>query len=159
MPRFIRSTITLAGAIALLLAMSAIHAELAQAAKSKSIKTEAKFVSWDAATNTMKVKVVKAGNKPSEAALRLKTGREADFRVKPEGSVLQRTSVTLNGKRAAITDIPEGKTLNIYWVPDEQVSGARFARKIDMILTDEELEERDKARMEAERAAGRVSDD
>ena len=159
MSLIIRSAISLFGACALLFAMSTTDAGVAHAAKAKSIKTEAKFVSWDAATKTMTVKVKKAGKKASDAKLRLKTGKEAAFRVKPEGSVLTRTSVTLNGKRAAITDIPEGKTLNIYWVPDEENEGMRFARKIDMILTDKELEERDKARMAAEKAAGRVADD
>jgi hypothetical protein len=159
MPIIIRSTISLFGAVALLLAMSATHVHVAHAEKTKSIKTEGKFVSWDAESKMMKVKVKKTGKKAKDSALRLKTGKEAEFRVKPEGSVLKRTSVTLNGKRAAITDIPEGKTLNIYWVPDEQNEGMRFARKIDMILTDQELEARDKARMEAEKAAGRVAED
>jgi hypothetical protein len=126
--------------------------------KVKSIKTEAKFVSYDAATKTIVVQVMKAGQKPSDAALKLKNGKKADFAVKPEGSVLTRTSVTLNGQRADIKDIPDGKTINIYWVPDESKPDTRFARKIDMILSDEELEARDQERMEAEKAAGRVAE-
>jgi hypothetical protein len=158
MPLIIRSAITLFGATALLFAVSTMHVDAAHAAKAKSIKTEAKFVSYDAATKMMTAKVKKTGKKAKEATLRLKTGKEAEFRVKPEGSVLLRTSVTLNGQRAKITDIPEGKTLNIYWVPDETNADQRFARKIDMIFSDEELEERDKQRMEAEKAAGRVAE-
>jgi hypothetical protein len=99
--------------------------------KVKSIKTEAKFVSYDAATKTIVVQVMKAGQKPSDAALKLKNGNK---------------------------DIPDGKTINIYWVPDESKPDTRFARKIDMILSDEELEARDQERMEAEKAAGRVAE-
>ena len=40
-----------------------------------------------------------------------------------------------------LTDIPTGKTVNIYWVPDPNDETARFARKIDVILSDEELDE------------------
>ncbi len=34
----------------------------------------------------------------------------------------------------------------------------RFARKIDLVLTDEQMDARNEARMEAARAAGQVSD-
>ena len=89
----------------------------------------------------------------------LRKGKEATFNVTPEGSILTRTSVTLNGQRAEITDIPVKKTINIYWVPDQADENQRFARKIDMILSDAELEARDKARLEAAKAAGQVVDD
>jgi hypothetical protein len=144
------------GAAALALMMSPLLAGTALAAKSKSIKTEAKFVSYDDATKTMTVKVKSTGKKPKNKALKLKTGKEAEFRIKPDGSILTKTSVTLNGKRAAIGDIPEGKTINIYWVPDEKDPNARFARKIDMILSDQELEARDKQRLKDAEAAGKV---
>ena len=151
-----RGLVGLAGVAVALLALFLV-ASPSLAAKSKSIKTEAKFVSYDAAAKTITVKVVKTGKKPSNAALKLRKGKEASFRVKPEGSVLTRTSVTLNGKRADITEIPENKTINIYWVPDENDADARYARKIDMILSDEELDARDKEQIEAEKAAGRLS--
>ena len=41
---------------------------------------------------------VKAGGKPTNKGLVLKRGKEATFKVKPEGSILTRTSVTLNGQ-------------------------------------------------------------
>jgi hypothetical protein len=145
----------LAGALALTFAIPAP----AQAAKSKSVKTEAKFVSYDASAKTITVKVVKTGKKPKNKALIMKKGKEATFKVKPEGSILTRTSVTLNGQKADITDIPEKKTINIYWVQDQADESVRFARKIDMILSDKELEARDAARLEAAKASGKLDDE
>jgi hypothetical protein len=143
-------------AAALALLVSPLFVGSALAAKSKSIKTEAKFVSYDDSTKTMTVKVKSTGKKPKNKALKLKNGKEAEFRIKPDGSILTKTSVTLNGKRSAIGEIPKGKTINIYWVPDEKDENVRFARKIDMILSDEELEARDKQRMKEAEAAGKV---
>lgn len=145
-------------ALAVALAFSAVGASLAQAAKTKSIKTEAKFVSYDEATQVVTVKVLKTGRKPQDRALALKRGKNATFKIKPEGSILVRTSVTLNGKKADIKDVPKGKTVNIYWVPHASLKETRFARKIDMILSDEELAARDEARLKEEKAKGRASD-
>jgi hypothetical protein len=145
-------------ALAVALVFSAVGATPAQAAKAKSIKTEAKFVSYDADAKTITVKVMKTGKKPSDRALALKKGKDATFKIKPEGSVLSRTSVTLNGKRADIMDVPKGKTIIIYWVPHETLKETRFARKIDMILSDAELEARDKARLKEEQAKGRAAE-
>ena len=75
-------------------------------------------------------------------ALKLKKGKEASFNVIPEGSILKRTSVAINGKKGELKDIPEGKTVNIYWVPDPKDPSKRFARKIDVILSEEELDAR-----------------
>ncbi len=149
-------TLTLSLAVALFVSVLGANPAFA---KQKSIKTEAQFVSYDEKTKTIVVDVKKTGKKPDNGALKLRTGKEAEFKVKPEGSVLTRTSVTLNGQRADIKDIPAKKTINIYWVEDETDKTKRFARKIDMILSDEELEAQDKARMEAAKAAGQVEDD
>jgi hypothetical protein len=131
---------------------------VAQAKKSKSIKTEATFLSYDADEKTIEVKVKKKGKKPSNKKLKLKTGKKATFNVKPEGSVLTRTSVTLDGKRADINSMEKGQFLFIYWVPDEKDPEARFARKIDMVLSEAEMDARNKARLEAAREAGQLSD-
>lgn len=147
--------VALAGALALALAMPAP----AQAAKSKSVKTEARFVSYDASAKTITVKVVKTGKKPKNKELVMKRGKQATFKVKPEGSILTRTSVTLNGQKADITDIPVKKTINIYWVPDQADENIRFARKIDMILSDEEMDARDKANLEKAKAEGKLTDE
>ena len=80
----------------------------AQAKKSKSTKTEATFIAYDAEAKTLEVKVKKKGKKPANKKLKLKTGKSATFKVKPEGSVLTRTSVTLDGKRAeAAAAVPD----------------------------------------------------
>jgi len=145
-------------ALAVALVFAAAGASPAQAAKAKSTKTEAKFVSYDPDAKVMTVKVMKAGKKPANKAIALKKGKNADFNVKPEGSILSRTSVTLNGKKADILDIPKGKTINIYWVPHDTKADTRFARKIDMILSDAELEARDKARLKEAKAKGKVEE-
>lgn len=132
--------------------------DLAMAGKAKSIKTEAFFVSLDPDTNVMEVKVKKTGKRPKNKKLKLKTGKSASFNVKPEGSVLKRTTVALDGQRVDIGEIEENQFLFIYWVPDEKDPDKRFARKIDLVLTDEQMDARNDARMEAARAAGQVSD-
>ena len=64
------------------------------------------------------------------------------FNVQPEGTVLSRTSVAINGKKGALTDIPTGKTVIVYWTPDAKDPTARFAKKIDVILSEQELDEK-----------------
>ena len=130
----------------------------AQAKKSKSTKTEATFIAYDPEAKTLEVKVKKKGKKPANKKLKLKTGKSATFKVKPEGSVLTRTSVTLDGKRADINEIRKGQFLFIYWVPDETDPDARFARKIDMVLSEAEMDARNKARLDAARKAGQLAD-
>jgi hypothetical protein len=85
------------------------------------------------------VKVRKPGR--GKDAKLLKRNKEAVFAVKPEGSVLTRTTVSINGVKGEITDIPEGKTVNVYWRPDEKDPSILRARKIDVFLSDEELDE------------------
>lgn len=112
----------------------------AQAAKSKSTQNEAEWVSFDEANKQVTVKVTRAGRGPNKKML--KKGKEATFNVIPTGSVLTRTSVAINGVKSEITDISEGRTVLIYWVPDPNKEGELFARKIDVILSDEELADR-----------------
>ena len=121
--------------------MLAAPAALAAADKAKSTQSEGKWVKLDAAANTVTIKITKEGKgaKPP-AELQVKKGRDATFKVNPTGSVLSRTSVAINGKKGELTDIPEGKTVNVYWVQDESDPKSRFARKIDVILSDEELD-------------------
>ena len=138
MPIFARrSVVALAAAACLLAAPAALAAE----DKAKSTQSEGKWVKFDAAANLVTVKITKEGKgaKPP-ADLKVKKGREATFKVNPTGSVLSRTSIAINGKKGEITDIPEGKTVNVYWVPDASDPKSRFARKIDVILSDEELD-------------------
>lgn len=108
--------------------------------KSKVIQTEAKWVEFDPEAKTVTARVKKTGKKPKNKALKLKKGQDATFNVKPEGSVLTRTTVKINGLGGVLTDIPAGKTVNLYWIPDPNNDGKRFARSIDVIFSREELE-------------------
>jgi len=108
--------------------------------KSKVIQTEAKWVEFDPEAKTVTITVKKTGKKPKDKSLKLKKGQKATFTVKPEGSVLTRTTVKINGLGGALTDIPVGKSVNIYWIPDDENEGKRFARSIDVIFSQEEME-------------------
>jgi len=118
----------------------AVPALDAPAAEQKSTRNEAEWIKYDAAAKTVTMKVKKAGLGPG--ASKLKVGQQAVFNVKPEGSVLSRTSVAVNGKKGELTDIPAGKTVLVYWVPDATDAKALFARKIDVILSEQELDEK-----------------
>jgi len=126
------------GAAALALVLSAVVVGSAQAAE-KSVQTEGEWVKYDAEAKTVTVKVTKPGR--GDAAKVLKKGKEAVFAVKPEGSVLTRTTVAINGGKGERGDIPEGKTVNVFWRPDETDPTILRARKIDVILSDAELDE------------------
>ncbi len=106
----------------------------------KSTQTEALWVSFDPEAQTITLKIKKPGR--GKDAKRLKRGKEATFNVKVEGSVLTKTTVSINGKRGELHEINEGKTVNIYWRPDENDDSQMFARKIDVIFSQEEFEER-----------------
>ena len=97
MPIFARRSVFAVAAAACLLA-----APTAWAAddKAKSTQSEGKWVKFDAAANTVTVKITKEGKgaKPP-AAIEVKKGREATFKVNPTGSVLSRTSIAINGKK------------------------------------------------------------
>jgi hypothetical protein len=110
----------------------------ALAKEAKSTRNEAEWVKYDAAAKTVELKIKKLGDGPGASSL--KVGQGAVFVVQPEGSVLSRTSVAINGKKGALTDIPVGKTVIVYWVPDAKDPKARFARKIDVILSEAELD-------------------
>ena len=121
------------------LAFAAPVAPAAAAKKAKSTQNEAEWVAYDAAAKTVTVKITKKGKGPNKNLL--KTRKEATFNVIPEGSVLTRTTVAINGVKSELTDIPAGKTVLIYWVPDPNKEGELFARKIDVIFSEQELDE------------------
>ncbi|NNL68320.1 MAG: hypothetical protein HKP30_18870 [Myxococcales bacterium] len=124
--------------LAMLLAVAL--APEAQAAKAKSTQTEANWIKFDETANTVQVKVRNPGKGPNKKMM--KKGKEVTFNVIPEGSVLTRTSVAINGKKGHVKDIPAGKQVFVYWVPDPKKKGEFFARKIDVVLSEEELDER-----------------
>ena len=112
----------------------------AGAAKSKSTQNEAQWIAFDAAAKTITVKITKKGKGPNKKVF--KTGKEATFNVIPEGSVLTRSTVTINGIKAEFGDLSPGKTVLIYWIPDPNKEGEYFARKIDAIMSEEEFDEK-----------------
>jgi hypothetical protein len=112
----------------------------------KSVQNEAQFVKFDEAASTVVVKILKKG-KGNSALLKqfdaqVKNGKEATFNVIPTGSVLSRTSVAVNGMKGEMKDLQPGKTILIYWVEDPKKKGELFARKIDVVLSEEEQDKR-----------------
>ena len=140
MSRVFRTLVVLVALLSLL-ATPALAAK-----KQKSVQNEAKWVSFDAANNKVTVKILKKGkgNKKliKEFKKTVKRGKEVTFNVIPTGSVLKRTSVAINGVKGELTDIREGKKVMIYWVKDPNKEGELFARKIDVVLSEEELNKR-----------------
>ncbi len=112
-------------AIAALVVVS-LGATPALAQKAKPKRVNAKFVSFDAASNTIVIK---------------ERGREKTYTVKPEGSILTRTAVKINGLGAKVSDIPKDAQIIVYWVPDEKDSKMRFARTIDAPNIPEDLQD------------------
>jgi hypothetical protein len=112
----------------------------------KSVSNEAQFVKYDEAASTVTVKILKKGK--GNAALmkqfdeQVKNGKDATFNVIPTGSVLSRTSVAVNGVKGEMKDLQPGKKVLIYWVEDPKKKGELFARKIDVVLSEEELNKR-----------------
>jgi hypothetical protein len=109
-------------------------------AETGSIRTECRFLAYDAPAKTVTVEVEKPGAGPAAEALAV--GRPAVFHVEPEGSVVTRTSVWIRGVKASLDAIPSGGKLIVYWRPDPADPQLRFARKIDVLLSEEELDVR-----------------
>jgi len=128
------------GGLAAAFAVSVALAPAPARAAEKTTQTEATWLGYDAATKTVKVKVDKPGKGPNKD--KLKRNQEVSFRVIPEGSVLTRTSVAINGVKGELTDIPADTRVNVYWLPDPENKEGFFARKIDVVLSDEELDKR-----------------
>jgi hypothetical protein len=122
------------------LGFAAVLAAASAEAAEKTTQTEARWIAYDAATKSVKVKVDKPGKGPNKD--KLKRNQEVSFRVVPEGSVLVRTSVAINGVKGELTDIPADKKVNVYWLPDPENKEGYFARKIDVVLSEEELDKR-----------------
>jgi hypothetical protein len=126
-------------AVAGIVALAVGAPAFASGPQTKTTSNEAEWLGFDAETSTVSAKILKAGKGPNRAKLR--TGNQVTFNVIPTGSVLTRTSVAINGVRGELADIPAGKTVLIYWVPDEKKEGEFFARKVDVVLSEAELDE------------------
>ena len=103
-------------ATAALLAIAVATAP-ASAEEAKSERSNGKLVSYDAAAQTIVVK---------------ESGKEQTYQVKAEGSVLTRTTVTMNGKVAKFDDVKPGMIVIVYWKPDPADATRRNARKVDV---------------------------
>ncbi|MEE2662528.1 MAG: hypothetical protein VX681_00295 [Myxococcota bacterium] len=137
-----RLGIVLATLAAVLLAQLPAGESAAQR-KSKSIQSEARWVSFDAEAKTATVKIVKPGKiRDKQQRKQIKAGKQVVFDVTPEGSVLTRTTVAINGMKSEFADIKPGKRVYVYWSVDEARPHGRYARKIDVIFSREELEAR-----------------
>ena len=125
-------------ALPLLVALGAASRVGAEAPR--SIRTEGQLVAYDAQARTLTLKVTRTGT--AETAGDLAVGRSVVFQVEPEGSVLNRTSVSIHGARGTLDAIPTGATLHVYWRPDASDPARRVARKVDVVAADEQLDER-----------------
>ena len=138
MPRFPKSVHLGLTALAAL-GLVAIAAPAAHAKKGKQIETEGEFVSFDAQAGTVTIKVTKPGRGGSPpSALKLHRGKEEQFAVKTEGSVLTRTTVKLqNGTGGKFEDLQAGRKVKIFWLPDA-AGKKRLARSISVFVPAEE---------------------
>ena len=142
----IRTFVVAAAMLAVAAGVGGLAAAAHAQGNQKSVQNEAQFVKFDEATSTVVVKILKKG-KGNSGLLKqfddkVKNGKEATFNVIPTGSVLTRTSVAVNGVKGEMTDLKAGKTILIYWVEDPKKKGELFARKIDVVLSEEELNKR-----------------
>ncbi len=133
--------------LALAAAAPFVVAEEASAKKAgKTVANEAKWIGFDAGSNTVQVKIMKKGrgNRTlvKQFKKEVKKGKDVTFNVIPTGSVLTRTTVAINGVKGELTDIKPDKRIVIYWVEDPKKPGELFARKIDVVLSEEELDAR-----------------
>jgi hypothetical protein len=105
----------MAVAVAVFVAL-AVAAPL-RAEETKSERADTKFVSYDAAAQSIVVK---------------EKGKDQTYQVKAEGSVLTRTTLTMNGKVSKFDDLKPGMIAIVYWKPDATDATKRLARKIDV---------------------------
>lgn len=92
--------------------------------KAKTERSNGRLEKYDAAAGTLSIK---------------DKGKVTEFKVKAEGSVLTRTTVTVNARPAKLEDLKVGNPVIVYWKPDEADANAKFARKIDMPNVPKEL--------------------
>ena len=142
----IRSFVVAAAHVVVAFAIAGLVSPAHAQGNQKSVQNEAQFVKYDEAASTVTVKILKKG-KGNSALMKqfdeqVKAGKDATFNVIPTGSVLKRTSVAVNGVKGEMKDLQSGKKVLIYWVEDPSKKGELFARKIDVVLSEEELNKR-----------------
>ena len=82
----------------------------------KSQKAQGKLAEFDPAGGTMTV---------------VEKGKKQIYQVVFEGSVMTRTTSTMNAKPIKLTEIPIGAPVIVYWKPDPADKKIRHARKVD----------------------------
>jgi hypothetical protein len=70
-------------------------------------------------------------------------GKEETFHVTAEGSVLTRTTVTMNARPAKLDDLKPNAVVVVYWRQNATTPDQKDARKIDMPNIPEGLESED----------------
>ncbi len=119
-----RRAATGAMAAALALAVFAAGPALAQD-KGKTERSNGRVVSYDKGSATLVIK---------------DKGKETSFKVTAEGSVLTRTTVTMNARPAKLDDLKAGQVVVVYWRPNDANAEQKDARKIDIPSIPEGME-------------------
>ena len=104
-----------------------VDAASAQKKMKSKLSKEARLMAFDTEAGTMTVK---------------EKGKKVVYHVKFEGSVMTRTTATINAKPVKLNEIPLKARVNIYWRPDEKDKKKRFARKVDAVNIPDELLEK-----------------
>jgi len=89
--------------------------------KSKTERSNGRLEKYDKAASTITIK---------------DKGKQETFTVKAEGTVLTRTTVTVNARPGKLDDLKEGSPVIVYWKAE---GDGKFARKIDMPNVPKEL--------------------
>lgn len=118
----------LASALAGLFATVSFAPDALAQAKAKTERANGRVVSYDKEKGTLTIK---------------DKGKETTFNVKAEGSVLTRTTVTMNAKPASLDDLQPKQVVVVYWRPNEADASQKDARKIDIPNIPEGMEPED----------------
>ncbi len=138
MSKISRAPLTRTALAAALLFVAPATPALAQA-ESVQIETGAEFISFNAADNTITVKVRETGRRPSDKRLASRQGGPAVFYVLSTGSGLQRTSAkNQNGTTGTFEHLVAGRKVRIFWVVED---GKRKARSVSVYVPAEEVGE------------------
>lgn len=116
----------LAGLAAIALAAGAAPAAAKEPGKSETKRLQGILQGYDAEAETI---TVRASSGP------------VTLNVMNEGSVLKRTTATVNSKPTQVSELPEGSPVIVYWIPDPNAEGEKFARKVDAPNVPEDLME------------------
>ena len=114
-----KSTITRRGPLAiaaLLVLLLTLAGPAAAQTKTKTKKSDGRLMSLDHEAGTMTVR---------------EKGKPVVYQVKFEGSVMTRTTSTMNGRPVKLDEIPANAPVIVYWRRDDEDRKVRHARKVD----------------------------